>query len=74
MPVGVEQAVSAFHCPAAAPSPSSRFNLSVEVKERLHLPALQRFSGLNSRLRFSYSMTPTSTIFTFASTSKLAFW
>jgi hypothetical protein len=40
--------------PATAPSPSSRFGPSVEVKERLHLPALQRLSGLNKALPLFY--------------------
>jgi hypothetical protein len=38
------------NCPAPAPSPSSRFGPPDEVKERLHLADLQRFSGLTKAL------------------------
>ncbi|SEN24426.1 hypothetical protein SAMN05192533_110149 [Mesobacillus persicus] len=45
--------------PAPAPSPSSRFSPSVEVKERLHLPAFQRLSGLTKALPLFYLLVAT---------------
>ncbi len=44
----------AFRCPTSASIPSSRFGPPDEVKERLHLSALQRLSGMNKTLSFFY--------------------
>jgi hypothetical protein len=56
--ISTKRPLPLFHDPAAVPSPSSRFSLSGNGKERHYQPCFQRLSGLTGHFRFSTQKSP----------------